>query len=101
MDAAISVFLGTVYALAIGISLLVGLTGGYRSAFAGLGWTTMFFPAAAALAARFARNEEFRVDWGRQQMRFVPVALLVMPAIMHAVMLPSAAIFNGGLPWEH
>lgn len=97
---AILVFIGTVYALSIALSLLVGLTGGVESALIQLRFLSMFLPALAVLVVRFLTNERPQLDWNRFPPKYVPLALLLMPVVMHAAMLPVAAAYEDRLPWE-
>lgn len=61
----------------------------------------MFFPAIAVLVVRFAMKETVRsMGWSRFPLKCLPLALLLMPAVMHVVMLPLAAALEGGLPWQ-
>jgi uncharacterized protein len=99
-DRATLVFIGTVYALSIALSLLVGLTGGFESALIQLRFLSMFFPALAVLVVRFLTNERPQLEWNRFPLKYVPLALLLMPVVMHAAMLPVAAAYEGRLPWE-
>ena len=46
---AILAFVGASYALAIALSLVVGLTGGHESPLIGLGYVSMFLPAVSVL----------------------------------------------------
>jgi membrane protease YdiL (CAAX protease family) len=60
----------------------------------------MFFPAAAVLAVRFAMNEPALINWKVFPARYLPLALFLMPVVMHAVMLTMTIHFTGGLPWQ-
>ena len=94
-------FIGIAYALSIGLSLVVGLTGGGESQLAfGFGVASMFVPAVAMLVVVFAmKGKAPSLGWNRFPLRYLPVALLLMPVVMHTVMLPVAAALWGGLPW--
>lgn len=101
MSRAIYVFVGITYGLSIAFSLVVGLTGGHKSQFAGLGLIAMFFPAIAVLVVRFAMKEGVpSMGWRRFPVKYLPIALLLMPVIMHAIMLPLTSMLEGGLPWQ-
>jgi membrane protease YdiL (CAAX protease family) len=95
-------YVGIAYALSIALSLVVGLTGGYQSRFVfGFGVASMFVPTVAMLVVKFAMNEKVQsFGWNRFPLRYLPIALLLMPIVMHAVMLPVAAALWGTLPWE-
>jgi membrane protease YdiL (CAAX protease family) len=93
------IFLGTAFGFAIALSAIVGATGGHDSPLIGLGALTMFIPGLAAAVAGASSKDPVWVDWGRFPVRYVPAALLLMPAALHAVMLPITAALAGGLPW--
>jgi membrane protease YdiL (CAAX protease family) len=98
---AISSFVLIAYALSIALSLVVGLTGGYESPLIRLRFLSMFIPAAAVLIVQSALNEGLHLDWNRLPLKYIPVALLVLPVVMHAGMLPVTAVYEGRLPWEN
>jgi CAAX protease family protein len=100
VDAAMLAFVAIAYALSIALSLVVGLTGGYESPLAGLRFLSMFIPAVAVLIVRSAMNEDVRIDWDRLPLKYIPVALLLLPAVLHAAMVPVAAAYEGRVPWE-
>lgn len=87
--------------LSIALSLVAGSTGGAQSRFAfGLGVASMFVPAVATLVVVLAMKARAPSFGGnRLPLRYLPVALLLMPIVMHAVMLPVAAYLWGCLPW--
>jgi membrane protease YdiL (CAAX protease family) len=58
----------------------------------------MFIPTFAVLVVVFVTGAKPARGWDRFSLRYVPVALLLMPVVMHAVMLPVAAALWGGLP---
>src|SRR5262249_2189336 len=82
------------------LSLLVGLTGGHQSAFIGLSVLSMFFPAFGVLAVNIGMKQPLSIDWQRFPLCYIPVALFLMPAVMHVVMLPLTSALEGGLPWQ-
>ncbi|HWC95458.1 MAG TPA: CPBP family intramembrane glutamic endopeptidase [Candidatus Sulfopaludibacter sp.] len=98
---AILVFIGTAYALSVALSLLIGLTGGHGSALFALGYLSMFIPAITVLLVRAAMNEGPRVRWNSFPLRFLPVALLLIPGVLHAVMLPLMGRVEGGVQWQN
>jgi membrane protease YdiL (CAAX protease family) len=101
MNRAILVFVAITYVLSMALAFAVGLTGGYESRLAGLGPVAMLFPAIAVLVVRFAMKEKVpSIGWSRFPLNYLPLVLLLMPAVMHAVMLPLAAALEGGLPWQ-
>lgn len=62
----------------------------------------MFVPAVAMLVVVFGMQAEAPLlRWNRFPLIYLPVALLLMPVAMHAVMLPVAAALWGELPWAN
>jgi membrane protease YdiL (CAAX protease family) len=60
----------------------------------------MLIPAIAVLITNGAMHEKIpSMGWDRFPLQYLPVALLLMPLVMHAVMLPAAAL-AGGLQWQ-
>ena len=96
---AVVAFVTVAYALAGVLSMLVWDTGGHHSPLVGLGFAAMFLPAVAAAIVRSLTNEGFRIDWSRLPIGWVPVALLLIPVTLHAIMLPHMAL-AGPLPWQ-
>jgi membrane protease YdiL (CAAX protease family) len=96
---AIVAFVATAYALSIALSLIVALTGGYGGPLIGLRYLSMFLPAIAVLVAASATHEKPRVRSDFLPLRYVPVALFLVPFVMHAVMVPAMAV-TGGLQWQ-
>jgi membrane protease YdiL (CAAX protease family) len=101
MNHAILVFVAITYALSIGLSLVIGLTGGHESRLVGLGYATMFVPALAVFVVQSGMDEVPGIDWRRFPLKYLPVALLLIPVVNHAVMLPVTAALAGGLPWQN
>jgi len=97
----ILVFVATAYALSIALSLVVGLTGGHESALIGLAYLSMFLPAVAVLIARAAMNEAPRVHWDYFPLTYLPVALFLIPGVLHAAMLPMMVTLQGGVHWQN
>jgi membrane protease YdiL (CAAX protease family) len=60
----------------------------------------MFLPGISVLIVTFAMNEPPRVRWDQFPLRYLPVALFLIPGVLHAVMLPSMAAIQDGLPWQ-
>jgi membrane protease YdiL (CAAX protease family) len=100
LNRAIVVFLAVAYGLSIFLGALVGLTGGHESRFAGLSIATMFIPAVAVLATRLTTGERLRVVGSRFSPRYLPIALLLIPVTLHAIMLPLVVSAVGSLPWQ-
>jgi membrane protease YdiL (CAAX protease family) len=100
MDAAAMVFIVFAYALAIALSFVIWLTGGHESPLLFLSLISMFIPAAAVVAARFLTGEKLHADWHLPPKRYFPLALFLMPATMHTVMLSATVILTGEVPWQ-
>jgi len=61
----------------------------------------MLISAASALFTNVMMREQQRpVGWVHFPGRYLPAALFLMPAVMHAAMLPTAAAM-GRLQWQH
>lgn len=97
---AILAFIGTAYALSIALSLAVGLTGGYQSPVIGLRYLSMFLPAISVFVVRSVMKEPPRVRWDKFPLRYIPVAVLLIPVVMHATMLPVIVNLEVGWPWQ-
>ena len=41
-----------------------------------------------------------RVNVGAGLLKYIPLALFLLPVVMHAAMLPVTAAYEGRLPWE-
>lgn len=97
---AILVFIVTCYALSILLSLVIGLTGGHESPLIGLGYLSMFLPTGAVLVVSAAMEEPPRIRWDNFRMKYLPVSLLFIPAVLHAVMLSLVVPLEGGVHWQ-
>ena len=97
---AILVFVGACYGLSIALSLVIGLTGGHESSLISLAYLSMFLPAAGVVFVSATRNEPPRIHWTSFPMKYVPIALFLIPGLLHAVMLPAVAKLGGGLRWQ-
>src|SRR5690348_2201608 len=95
VNGSITVFIGITYALAIATGLAVKLTGKN-----GLGYFSMVIPALAVLVISIAIGDGLRIDWKRFPLSWAPVALLLIPVLLHSVMLPLTASLEGDLPWQ-
>jgi len=91
----VGAFIAVAYTLAIALSLLIGWTGGHSSPLIALGYLSMLLPAFSVLIVR----ERPRVKWERLPMPYLPLALFLIPAVMHAVMLPLMSA-RGVLRWK-
>ena len=97
---AITTFVTSAYGLSVVLSLFIGLTGGHESPFIGLAYLSMFLPATSVLIVTFAMNEPARVRWNHFPLRYLPLALFLIPGVLHAAMLPAMAAIQGGLRWQ-
>lgn len=97
---AISVYIGLAYFLSILLSLLIGLTGGQNSTFIGLGFASMLIPAFGVVILNATMNEAPSVNWGLFPVKYLPLALFLIPFVMHAAMLPMTDILEGTIPWQ-
>jgi membrane protease YdiL (CAAX protease family) len=91
-------FVATAYGLSVALSLVVGLTGGYDSPLIGLRYLSMFVPGIAVLIVGSAMDEK-PIIRSEFPFRYVPVALFLIPGLLHAVMLPTMTIAEG-LQWQ-
>jgi membrane protease YdiL (CAAX protease family) len=85
-------YLGAAFGLSIALSVVLAATGAQRSPAAFL---AMVIPAAALVVVGAPS-----VDWGRFPAAYLPAALFLMPAVMHAAMLPVTVLYAGGIPWR-
>jgi len=97
---AITGFVVVSYAFSIGLSLIIGLTGGQNSHLIDLGYLSMLLPAISVLIVYFAAKEAPLVSSGRSPLKYLPAALFLMPGILHATMLPLMALLQTRLPWQ-
>ena len=88
------------YVLSVTLSLIVGLTGGHESPLIGPAYVTMFVPAISMLIVASTMNEVPRVRWDRLELKYLPPALLLIPVVMHATMLPTALALQGPFLWQ-
>ena len=97
----LTIFIAITFGLSIFLSLLIGLTGGHESKFIWLQFVTMAIPAFAVLI--MTNIFKARIDepgWNRFPIRWLPLALFLMPLLIHIVCLPLMAFLNAGsLPW--
>ena len=93
-------FISIAYAQSLVISLVVGLTGGPRSRWVGLGYLAMLIPALSVLFANEVAGDHSKpIGWDRFPLRYLPIALFLMPLVLHAAMLPTVAVM-GRLRWQ-
>jgi hypothetical protein len=97
---AITGFVVVSYAFSIGLSLIIGLTGGHHSHLIELGYLSMLLPAISVLIVYFATMEAPLVSWGRSPLKYLPAALFLMLGILHATMLLLMALLQRRMPWQ-
>jgi membrane protease YdiL (CAAX protease family) len=97
---AISAYIALVYGLSIALSVLIGLSGGHESRLIGLSYLSMFLPAIAVALVYAATKEAPLVCWRCFRWSYLPMALFLMPAVLHLTMLPIMAAINGVLQWQ-
>ncbi|MCW5912842.1 MAG: CPBP family intramembrane metalloprotease [Cyclobacteriaceae bacterium] len=90
------------FALGILISLIVMRTGGHDSEYIGIGYVSMFIPAISVLIMKlFFKAEVGTIDWNKFPIKWVPVALFLIPLAIHAICIPLDAFLNNGtIPWQ-
>jgi hypothetical protein len=81
---AILYFVVTCYVFSIALSLVIGYTGGQESALIGLAYVSMFLPAGAVAILSAIRNEPPHVRWSSFPLRYLPVALFLIPETLRA-----------------
>jgi membrane protease YdiL (CAAX protease family) len=96
----IGTFVAVAYGLSVVLSLAIGLTGGTSSQLIGLRFLPTFIPALAVLSVRSHAGGVVDIDWNRLPWTYVPIALFLLPVVMHAAMLPAIVSYEGRLPWE-
>jgi membrane protease YdiL (CAAX protease family) len=95
-------FIAITFGLSILLSLFIGLTGGHESKFIWMQFASMPIPALAVLIM----NKVFKapvngLDWNKFPIRWLPLALFLMPVVIHIVCLTLMAFLNNGnLPWQ-
>jgi membrane protease YdiL (CAAX protease family) len=94
----VALFVALAYGLSIALSLTVGLSGGYSGPLIGLRWVSMFLPAIAVLVVAVTTNEK-PVIRSQIPLPYLPIAILLIPLVLHAVMLPTMSITTG-IQWE-
>ena len=95
MTRSTAAFVAIAYTLAVVIGAAVARTGKH-----GFAYLTMFIPAIAVLVVSTTTGEGLRIDWKRLPLRYAPLALLLIPSLLHSVMMPLTAALEGGLPWQ-
>jgi membrane protease YdiL (CAAX protease family) len=93
---AILSFIAVAYGLAIALSLLLGFTGGAEGPLRVL---STFVPAIAVVVVARMTGEQPIVR-SEFAIRYLPVALFLIPVVLHAAMLPTMALTEG-LQWQN
>ncbi|MSO22872.1 MAG: hypothetical protein EXQ58_06365 [Acidobacteria bacterium] len=101
MSSSLSTFIFLTFTASLCLALAAGMTGGARSQIiVPLGLTAMLCPAIAAwLAARLRRDPVGPIGVKAFPLAYLPVALLVVPVVQHAVDIPVMFFSFGYLPW--
>lgn len=96
---AIATFIVVALLLSALLSLVIGTTGGPHSPLIGLQVLSMVIPALTTALVRpwFGSS---RVDWGCPPLAYVPLALLILPVVMHLAILPVVVGYEHRLPWQ-
>src|SRR4051812_32970550 len=97
---AIVTFVATAYTLSIALSLVIGLTGGHQSALIGFGYLSWILAGISVCSAYFSVKEPPHIQWNRFPLKSLPLALFLIPFILHATMLRLMSMAEGGLRWE-
>ena len=88
-------FSGIALALSILLSVFIGRTGGHWSPFIGWSYSSMFIPALSLfLVIVFFKAPAPVLRWDVLPVKWLPVALFLLPVALHAVLLPLYAHFN-------
>ncbi len=95
-------FLSLNFGLSILISLIVMLTGGHDSKYIGIGYISMLIPAISVLIMKLLfKAKTGAVGWNRFPIKWLPVALFLIPFAIHAICIPlDAFLNNGAIPWQ-
>jgi membrane protease YdiL (CAAX protease family) len=98
----IFLFIAITFGLSILLSLSIGLTGGHESKFVWLQFASMPIPALAVfIMTNIFKAPVIELEWNRFPIRWLPLALFLMPLTIHIVCLPLIAFLNNGsLPWQ-
>ncbi len=94
------VFVVACYGLSIALSLVIGFTGGHKSALIGLAYLSMFLPAAAVVFVSATRNESARIHWTFFPVKYVPIVLFLIPGLLHAVLFAAMAHLGVAVQWQ-
>jgi len=94
-------FAGVAFAMSILLSLFIGFTGGHASPYIAAGYISMLIPAVTVFLLHLILRMAYPVvEWDVFPISWLPLALFLLPASLHAVLLPTYAHFSGnGLPW--
>jgi uncharacterized protein len=95
-------FIAISFGLSILLSLFIGFTGGHESRFISLGYASMLIPAIAVLIMNYAfKVPPGKPGWNKFPTIWLPLALLLMPLVIHTVCLSLLAFLNNNsLPWQ-
>jgi membrane protease YdiL (CAAX protease family) len=96
------IFIVITFSLSVLLSIFIGVSGGHESKFIWLQFTSMAIPAITVIImSNIFKAPVAKIEWNRFPVRWLPLALLLMPIIIHVVCLPLIAFLNSGnLPWQ-
>jgi len=98
----LNIFFGIVFCFSIIFSLFIGLTGGHESKFVLLDFfVSVPIPIAVLIMSKVFNAPVQRLDWNKFSVRWLILALFLMPLVIHIVCLPLMVFLNNGrLPWQ-
>jgi len=101
MSSSLGAFVVLSFAASICVGFAAAMTGGSQSPMVvALGLTAMLSPALAAwLAARIGRDPVGTIGVKSFPFAYLPVALLAVPVVQHAMGIPVMFLSFGYLPW--
>jgi membrane protease YdiL (CAAX protease family) len=98
---AIGLYSIIVYTLAILLSGFIYLTGGHSSKYIGFAFLSMIIPTLGVLIMKYGFNEPIApINSGKFSIKWLPIALFLMPIVIHALTLPLVAYLNDSIPWQ-
>lgn len=85
-------YVAVAYGLSLILGAFVGLTGGHDSPYIAMGYLSMFFPTIAVICVCALFRERAQFHWDRFPVKYLPLALFLMPVLMHVSMLFLTAL---------
>ena len=99
MTRTIALFVVVAYVLASALAVVFWSAGPAQGVTAALPFASMFLPTIAVLIVKGLKNEAAEIDWNRLPLRYVPLALFLVPVTIHVIVL-SRLMLAGPLPWQ-